>query len=117
MKLRRHPDSAESWWRTAPPGRGAGRRPGLGAYLAGSWLAVAGPGNVCGATLVTGAVSMIGPDGRLLARVAPPEPDPFVTNICFAGAGSHTAWITSSGRGLLYRCRWPERGLDLAFSG
>ncbi len=100
----------------AGPG-GAGLLHGFGGYQALDSLAVDGAGNVCVATLVTGAVSMIAPDGRLLARVAPPEPDPFVTNICFAGAGSHTAWITSSGRGLLYRCRWPERGLDLAFSG
>ena len=47
--------------------------------------------------------------------VAPPEHDPHVTNICFAGAGSRDAWVTSSGRGRLYRCTWPVDGLDLAF--
>jgi gluconolactonase len=44
-----------------------------------------------------------------------PEPDPFVTNICFAGADSRTAYITSSGRGKLYATEWPYPGLDLAF--
>jgi gluconolactonase len=38
-----------------------------------------------------------------------------VTNICFAGAGSNTAWVTSSGLGRLYVTEWPYPGLDLAF--
>ena len=88
---------------------------GFDGYQALDSLAVDGAGNVCVATLVTGAVSMIAPDGRLLAQVHPPEHDPFVTNICFAGADSHTAWVTSSGLGRLYRCEWPGPGLDLAF--
>ncbi len=79
-------------------------------------LAVDGDGNVCVATLLTGAVSMIAPDGTLLRQVPVPEPDPFVTNICFAGAGSRTAFVTSSGRGVLYTLEWPTAGLDLAFS-
>ncbi|MEU7816060.1 SMP-30/gluconolactonase/LRE family protein [Pseudonocardia sp. NPDC049154] len=78
-------------------------------------LAVDGAGNVCVATLVTGAVSVIRPDGTLEQQVPVPEPDPFVTNICFAGADSRTAYITSSGRGKLYATDWPHPGLDLAF--
>ena len=31
-----------------------------------------------------------------------PEYDPFVTNVCFGGDGYRTAYVTSSGRGLLY---------------
>ncbi|MBW0105763.1 SMP-30/gluconolactonase/LRE family protein [Pseudonocardia sp. KRD291] len=101
-----------------PAGPGdAGLLHGFAGYQSLDSLAVDGAGNVCVATLVTGAVSVLAPDGRLLTQVAPPEPDPYVTNICFAGAGSHTAWVTSSGRGVLYRCEWPEQGLDLAFSG
>jgi gluconolactonase len=79
-------------------------------------MAVDGDGNVCVATLITGAVSMIAPDGTLLRQIHVPEPDPLVTNICFAGAGSHTAYVTSSGRGILYRADWPTAGIDLAFT-
>jgi len=78
-------------------------------------LAVDGAGNVCVATLFTGAVSILNPDGTLERQVPMPEPDPFVTNICFAGAGSNTAWVTSSGLGRLYVTEWPYPGLDLAF--
>ncbi|WP_433297998.1 SMP-30/gluconolactonase/LRE family protein [Pseudonocardia sp. CA-142604] len=79
-------------------------------------LAVDGDGNVCVATLITGAVSVIAPDGTLVRQVPVPDPDPFVTNICFAGAGSRTAYVTSSGRGLLYATQWHTTGIDLAFS-
>jgi gluconolactonase len=79
-------------------------------------LAVDGEGNVCVATLITGAVSVIAPNGTLVRQVPVPEPDPFVTNICFAGAGSRTAYVTSSGRGLLYVTQWHTTGIDLAFS-
>jgi gluconolactonase len=78
-------------------------------------LAVDGVGNVCVATLRTGAVSILNPDGTLERQVGVPEPDPYVTNICFAGAGSNTAWVTSSGLGRLYVTEWPYPGLDLAF--
>jgi gluconolactonase len=78
-------------------------------------LAVDGAGNVCVATLRTGAVSILNPDGTLERQVAVPERDPYVTNICFAGADSNTAWVTSSGLGRLYVTEWPYPGLDLAF--
>jgi gluconolactonase len=78
-------------------------------------LAVDGEGNVCVATLMTGAISVISPGGELLRQVPVPEPDPYVTNICFAGADSRTAWVTSSGRGILYALEWDTPGLDLAF--
>jgi gluconolactonase len=79
-------------------------------------LAVDGAGNVCVATLVTGAVSVIADDGTLLRQIPVPEPDPYVTNICFAGGDSRTAFVTSSGLGKLYTLEWPYPGLDLAFS-
>ena len=44
-----------------------------------------------------------------------PEPDTFVTNVCFGGDGYRTAFITSSGRGLLYSMEWPRPGLQLNF--
>lgn len=79
-------------------------------------LAVDGDGNVCVATVITGAISIIAPDGTLLRQIPVPEPDPLVTNICFEGAGSHKAYITSSARGILYEAQWPTTGLDLAFT-
>ncbi|WP_406692026.1 SMP-30/gluconolactonase/LRE family protein [Saccharopolyspora sp. ID03-671] len=107
------------FWDLAGPGRVDGRAQLLhgfsGLQMLDS-LAVDGDGNVCVATLVTGAVSAIAPDGTLLRQVAVPEPDPFVTNICFAGADSRTAFVTSSGRGLLYAVEWDSPGLDLEFS-
>ena len=79
-------------------------------------LAVDGEGNVCVATLGTGAISVLSPDGELLRQVPVSEPDPLVTNICFVGSDSRTAYITSSGRGRLYATEWSGPGLDLAWT-
>lgn len=115
-------------WEVAGPGRlrpldGPPRSPAGARLLHGfdgfqllDSLAVDGDGNVCVATLVTGAISVIAPDGALLHQVPVPEPDEYVTNICFAGADSRTAWVTSSGRGRLYATEWHCEGLDLAFT-
>jgi gluconolactonase len=73
-------------------------------------MAVDSAGNVCVATLITGAVSVVSPEGTLLDQYAVPEYDPFVTNICFGGPDLTTAYITSSGRGLLYSMTWPRPG-------
>jgi gluconolactonase len=78
-------------------------------------MAVDGAGNVCVATLLTGAISVISPTGELLDQYAVPEPDPFVTNICFGGDGYRTAYVTSSGRGLLYKMEWPRDGHPVHF--
>jgi gluconolactonase len=105
-------------WDVAGPGRlgPAALLHGLPGYQLLDSLAVDGDGNVCVATLVTGAISVFSPGGELLRQVPVPEHDPFVTNICFAGAGSRTAWVTSSGRGVLYVTEWESAGLDLAFT-
>jgi gluconolactonase len=78
-------------------------------------MAVDGNGNVCVATLMTGAVSVISPEGVLLDQYVVPQPDIFVTNIAFGGDGYREAYITSSGRGLLYRMTWPGPGLQLNY--
>ena len=78
-------------------------------------MAVDGDGNICVATLITGAISVVSPKGELLDQYKVPEPDPFVTNICFGGEGHRTAYITSSGRGLLYSMEWPRDGHPLHF--
>ena len=45
-----------------------------------------------------------------------PAHDPMVTNVCFGGPDGDTAYICSSGRGILYRVRWPWPGLRLNFA-
>jgi gluconolactonase len=79
-------------------------------------LAVDGEGNVCVATLITGAISVISPDGALVEQILLPEHDVFVTNICFGGDDRRTAYITSSGRGRLYSTTWATPGLELAYN-
>lgn len=104
--------------RTATPvgPRGATLLHGFGGYQMLDSLAVDGEGNVCVATLMTGAISVIAPDGTLRRQIAVPEHDPYVTNICFAGGVDRTAWVTSSGRGVLYALDWHGPGLDLAYT-
>jgi gluconolactonase len=79
-------------------------------------LAVDAAGNVCVATLHTGGVSVVSPDGELLYMVPVPERDPFVTNICFGGPDLRTAYITSSGLGVLYAAEWAGAGLRLPYN-
>jgi gluconolactonase len=76
-------------------------------------LAVDGDGNVCVATLVTGAVSVVSPAGELLEQVTLPTWDAYITNVCFGGPDLRTAYVTSSGWGLLYAVEWPRPGLRL----
>ncbi|MBX2823534.1 MAG: SMP-30/gluconolactonase/LRE family protein, partial [Gammaproteobacteria bacterium] len=80
-------------------------------------MAVDAEGNVCVATLGTGCISAISSHGKLVAVVPVPEPDVMVTNICFGGVDLKTAFITSSGLGLLYRMQWHCAGLKLNFNG
>jgi gluconolactonase len=86
---------------------------GLGGFQRFDSLAVDAAGNVCVATLITGCISVIAPDGRLVRQVA--MPDPVTTNICFGGPGLRTAYVTLSGTGQLVAMEWPESGLPLAY--
>lgn len=76
-------------------------------------LAVDGDGNVVVATIVTGALSVIAPDGTLLEQVA--VGDLMVTNVCFGGPDLATAYVTLSGTGRLAWLPWPRPGLRLAY--
>ncbi len=80
-------------------------------------MAVDSNGNVCVATLGTGCITAISPDGVLVAKLPVPTPDVMVTNICFGGDDMQRAFITSSGRGLLYETRWHCPGHKLAYNG
>ena len=76
-------------------------------------LAVDSEGNICVATLVTGAISVISPKGEMIDQIKVPRYDVFVTNICFGGPVLKTAYITASGYGLLYEMEWHCPGLKL----
>ncbi|WP_235883652.1 SMP-30/gluconolactonase/LRE family protein [Saccharopolyspora elongata] len=78
-------------------------------------LAVDSEGNVCVATLVTGGISVLSPDGELKDVIKPPKHDFHVTNICFGGPDLRTAYITSSGWGILYATEWHCPGLRLNY--
>ena len=78
-------------------------------------LAVDSEGNVCVATLGTGAVTAFAPDGSLRAIVPVPG-DPMVTNVCFGGEDLRTAYITASAYGTLQAHEWHCPGHELNFS-
>jgi gluconolactonase len=86
---------------------------GLGGFQRFDSLAVDAGENICVATLITGCISVIAPDGRLVRQVA--MPDPVTTNICFGGADLRTAYVTLSGTGQMVAMDWPEAGLPLAY--
>ena len=77
-------------------------------------LAVEDNGYICVATLATGAIARISPDGEDIALFH--TGDPGTTNICFGGADMKTAYITLSGSGRLVKTDWPEAGLALNYS-
>jgi len=103
----------------APAPHGGRFIAGLGGYQMFDSLKIDAAGNICVATLVTGAVTVISPDGRTL-RVQK-FADPMVTNICFGGPDLKTAYVTLSGSGQLVALDWVDRdwstpGLKLAYN-
>lgn len=118
------PGRVWTWEVTAPGVLGSdGSGPGGATLLHGfdgyqplDSLAVDSEGNVCVATINTGGISVLAPDGTLKDVVRPPEHDTFVTNICFGGPDLRTAYITSSGRGVLYATEWHCPGLPMHFT-
>jgi gluconolactonase len=94
------------------PGRLHYRAPGYERFDS---LALDSEGNVIVATLGTGCVTAISPQGEVRAVVPVPEFDLMVTNICFGGPDLRTAYITSSGLGILYEMEWHCPGLPLNF--
>lgn len=77
-------------------------------------LAVDSTGNVCVATIQTGGITVVPPEGGSAGFL--PVDDLVTTNICFGGRDMRTAWVTASSTGRLLRCTWPVPGLDLAHS-
>lgn len=85
-------------------------RPGFSRFDS---LAVEASGNIAVATLVTGTITVIAPDGRILREVKMPDTHP--TNICFGGPDLRTAYVSLSRKGDLVSLPWPEPGLRLNF--
>ena len=54
-----------------------------------------------------GGITVFSRDGRT-EHIA--VPDPMVTNLCFGGPDMRDVWITGSGTGRLFKCRWPRPG-------
>ncbi len=77
-------------------------------------LAIEASGNICVATLVTGCITVISPQGEVLRQVM--TGDPMTTNICFGGPDMKTAYITLSGTGQLIEMPWPDPGLRLNYN-
>jgi len=86
---------------------------GLGGYQMFDSLAVDAEGHICVATLVTGAVSDIWPDGSRVDQYT--LPDMMVTNVCFGGRDLRTAFATLSMGGTLVSFEWPRPGLPLNY--
>uniref|UniRef100_Q07Q12 Gluconolactonase n=1 Tax=Rhodopseudomonas palustris (strain BisA53) TaxID=316055 RepID=Q07Q12_RHOP5 len=86
---------------------------GLGGYQMFDSLAVEASGSVCVATLISGCISVIAPDGTVIEQV--PTGDRLTTNITFGGPDLKTAYITLSGKGELVAMDWPRPGLPLNF--
>ena len=86
---------------------------GLGGYQMFDSLAVDSAGHICVATLITGAVSDISPDGQSVTQYK--LPDPMVTNVCFGGKDLRTAFATLSMTGKLVSFEWPRPGLKLNY--
>ena len=76
-------------------------------------IAVEASGNICIATLHTGAITTVSPEGEVVEVTN--YPDPMTTNICFGGADMKSAFVTLSGTGRLARTQWERPGLELAF--
>jgi gluconolactonase len=84
---------------------------GLGGYQMFDSLAVDSAGHICVATLITGAVSDIWPDGSRVDQYK--LPDAMVTNVCFGGKDLRTAYATLSLTGKLVSFEWPRAGHPL----
>jgi gluconolactonase len=86
---------------------------GAGGYQRFDSLAVEESGNICVATIVTGCITVISTEGRLVEQV--PTGDVVTTNICFGGADRKTAYVTGSSGGTLMEIPWARPGLALAY--
>ncbi|MCC7271944.1 MAG: SMP-30/gluconolactonase/LRE family protein [Alphaproteobacteria bacterium] len=94
------------------PSPGGGRLvAGVGGFQRFDSLAVQADGAICVATLMSGCITIVAPDGGDVRTV--PMPEPYPTNICFGGPDLRTAYITLSTTGRLVAMDWPVPGAPL----
>ena len=86
---------------------------GLPGYRRFDGLAITASGNICVAALESRAIAEITGNGNHVRDH--PAPDLAVTNLCFGGAGMHTAFVTLSHSGRLGVIEWHEPGLALEY--
>ena len=86
---------------------------GVGGYQRFDSMALEANGNICIATIITGCITVISPDGHVVRQVK--TNDPITTNIAFGGPDMKTAYITLSGTGQLVSMPWPEPGRRLNY--
>lgn len=77
-------------------------------------LAIAASGNIVVATLVSGEVTTVSPEGKIVHTIE--FPDLMPTNICFGGADMRTAYVTLSTTGKLVTLPWHEPGFRLPYN-
>jgi gluconolactonase len=71
-------------------------------------------GNVLVATIGTGGITVVSPQGEIVAHV--PVDDPMTTNACFGGPDRRTLFVTAGSTGELLAFEdWPVPGLPLAY--
>ena len=104
--------------RSSPPtGRTAARRARWSSGSAATRCSTRSPWTAratsASATLITGAVSDIWPDGSRVDQYM--LPDMMVTNVCFGGRELRTAFATLSMGGTLVSFEWPRPGLPLRY--
>lgn len=98
----------------APASRGPGRvMATLPNYQVFDSLAVEASGNICVASILPGAITIVTPE-RAVEQVS--CPDPVTTNLCFAGPDLRDVYVTGSSSGRLHKLRWPRAGLKLHFT-
>ncbi|KZY33898.1 gluconolaconase [Roseovarius sp. HI0049] len=76
-------------------------------------MAMEADGNLCVATLMSGQVTTISPDGRIVEETG--FGDLFTSNICFGGPDFRTAYVTLSATGRVVSLPWPRAGLPPNF--
>ncbi|MDF2810299.1 MAG: gluconolaconase [Microvirga sp.] len=84
---------------------------GLPGYQWFDSLALDSAGNICVATLITGGITVVSPDGSKVEHI--PLPDAYTTNLCFGGDDLKTAFVTLAISGRLVALDWPKSGLPL----
>jgi gluconolactonase len=87
---------------------------GIGGFQRFDSLKVEADGRISVATLVTGAITSITPDGSSVIQTM--TGDRYTTNLCFGGPDQRTCYATLSGGGTLVKGTWPRAGLKLHFS-